>query len=195
MLLFFFDGRFYEDADISNNQSGSETIIYFGGDVTTLQRAADFPESLESYQRFRTCSIRFERDWMVPNSWNSAARILKQDVFHFVKAFNVEVPSLVKIYEELVDSLIPYPDNDKHHLLGYAEPVIQEDPIHLRSTIDSSEETLEALLSEWILLLQISSDDLPSMLWGDTSSLYYTIYKQDLLARQFDKASCIVEFC
>jgi len=50
-----------------------------------------------------------------------------------------------------------------------------------------------AVSGDLMLLLQISSDDLPEMMWGDTSSLYYCISKQDLLAKQFDKIICVHE--
>jgi uncharacterized protein YwqG len=53
----------------------------------------------------------------------------------------------------------------------------------------------DRILAEWMQLLQISSDDGPGMLWGDTSSLYYCIRKDDLIARQFDNAICIEQNC
>jgi uncharacterized protein YwqG len=194
ILLFFFDGRDYEDEVYIPYQTGNETIIYFDGDITLLERASDFPELLDEMQRYRTCSIRFEHNWMLPNSWNATSRTLEQEVFQFVKARNNEIPPLIKIYEQLIDKLIPYPDNDKHHLFGYAEPVIQDDPIYLISRIDADGKTLEELQLEWTLLLQISSDDLPGMLWGDTSSLYYSLRTRDLIAKQFNKAICEMQF-
>src|SRR5262249_48908664 len=91
------------------------------------------------------------------------------------------------------------PDNDadKHHLLGYVQPIIQDDPIYeIVSKIeghDINDEQGKELSKIWMLLLQISSDDGPWMPWVDSGSLYYLIRKDDLIARRFERIACVMQ--
>ena len=39
----------------------------------------------------------------------------------------------------------------------------------------------------WVLLFQMDSDDNADMMWGDLGTLYFTIKKDDLAARRFDR--------
>lgn len=52
---------------------------------------------------------------------------------------------------------------------------------------DPRREALEDGLEDWILLLQLDSDDVVGLEWGDAGMLYYWIRKQDLAAREFDR--------
>jgi uncharacterized protein YwqG len=186
-LLFFYDGLEYLDSPYQPYQKGSETIRYYTGDIAKLERATVFPDALEKFQRYRTCSIIFEADWMLPQWATPAAIELEQKVFGRKEIIEPETP-LAKIYRQVVDELEPYEDQDKHHLFGYPEPIIQDDPLYEIPGDDD-------LLAEWLYLLQISSDDGPGMLWGDTSSLYYCIRYDDLLAKQFENAMCVEQNC
>lgn len=46
---------------------------------------------------------------------------------------------------------------------------------------------------DWILLLQIDSDDDTGMMWGDGGMLYFWIKKEDLKNRAFDKTWMILQ--
>jgi hypothetical protein len=189
-LLFFFDGRDYEDADYQPIQRGSETIIYYTGALASLERAIAFPSSLEEWQRYRPCSIRFEKDWILP-PWGSVATIaLEIELFGRTSVFDPETP-LANAYSEATYKLMPFLDGDKHHMFGYPEPVIQDDPVYSIPGVWDDREIDEELASQWLLLLQISSDNAAEMMWADTSSIYYCIHKDDLIARQFQNALCI----
>jgi Domain of unknown function (DUF1963) len=41
---------------------------------------------------------------------------------------------------------------------------------------------------DWLLLLQIGTDEKAGMMWGDSGQLYVWIRREDLRARRFDKA-------
>ena len=130
----------------------------------------------------------------LPN-WSAAAAIaLEREIFGRVGIYDPILP-LAEVYREMVEELEPPKDHDKHHLLGYPEPIIQDDPVFVFSEIWDGKEVNQQIAAEWMLLLQISSDDVPGMLWGDTSSLYYCIRKDDLMARQFDNAICVEQNC
>jgi uncharacterized protein YwqG len=192
ILFFFYDGREYEDVHYQPFQKGRETIFYYSGDINSLQRAADFPDQLDDFQRYRTCSITFERDWMLPNSGNPAIQALERELFGRVGVYDPPAP-LAEVYRKLAHDLEPRKDHDKHHLLGYAEPAIQDDPLFTIPGAWDGQKIDHRIIGEWIQLLQISSDDGPGMLWADISSVYYCIRKDDLIARHFDDAICIME--
>jgi uncharacterized protein YwqG len=47
--------------------------------------------------------------------------------------------------------------------------------------------------ADWLLLLQIDSDDGAGMMWGDAGRLYFWIRRQDLADRRFDQAWLILQ--
>lgn len=58
---------------------------------------------------------------------------------------------------------------------------------------DPRRKDLEAGAPNWMLLLQIDSDDKTEMMWGDGGMLYVWIRYQDLVRRDFDKAWTILQ--
>ena len=46
---------------------------------------------------------------------------------------------------------------------------------------------LEGGAAEWMLLLQVDTDDEAGWMWGDCGTLYYWIRRPDLLAGRFDR--------
>jgi uncharacterized protein YwqG len=63
---------------------------------------------------------------------------------------------------------------------GYRDPRVSE----LRSGAD-----------DWLLLLQVDTDDNVGWMWGGSGTIYYWIRKQDLLAARFDRAWMILQCC
>ena len=49
--------------------------------------------------------------------------------------------------------------------------------------------------ADWLLLLQLDTDDEIGWMWGDTGTIYYWIRRQDLLAARFDQAWMIFQCC
>ena len=52
---------------------------------------------------------------------------------------------------------------------------------------------LEKNAQDWILLLQVDSDDDAQMMWGDVGMLYFWIRRQDLERSDFGNAWCILQ--
>ncbi len=52
---------------------------------------------------------------------------------------------------------------------------------------DPRAKQLESGADDWVLLLQLDTDDNTDVMWGDVGMLYYWIRQQDLLARRFDR--------
>jgi len=49
--------------------------------------------------------------------------------------------------------------------------------------------------ADWLLLLQLDTDDEIGWMWGDTGTIYYWIRRQDLLTARFDQAWMIFQCC
>jgi len=54
-------------------------------------------------------------------------------------------------------------------------------------------ERLKSDAANWLLLLQIASDDRAGMMWGDVGNLYVWIHRDALRARRFEEARVIVQ--
>jgi len=52
---------------------------------------------------------------------------------------------------------------------------------------DPRRKALESGADDWMLLLQLDSDNTGEFMWGDAGMLYYWIWKQDLAANRFDR--------
>ncbi len=101
-----------------------------------------------------------------------------------------------------------YGDEPFHHLGGYVDPIQSEDmdlDCQLASNglfcgdetgyNDERAKELEAGREEWVLLLEIDSDDDVDMMWGDGGTLYFWIRKSDLKAKNFDDVWMILQCC
>ena len=93
-----------------------------------------------------------------------------------------------------------------HHLFGYPSPVQGNDMdldcqlvSHNLYCGDASEyrdpraKELEAGRRDWILLLQLDTDDDTGMMWGDCGMLYFWIRRHDLEKGHFDKCWMILQ--
>jgi hypothetical protein len=86
-------------------------------------------------------------------------------------------------------------DHSPHHRIGgYALPKagsVTKEAAHVLAPGDgdTAKEERRALLSDLVMLLQIDSDGRAAMEWGDTGRLYWLIRREDLAARDFDKAT------
>jgi uncharacterized protein YwqG len=105
---------------------------------------------------------------------------------------------------ELCSSI--FENQPAHQLLGYPSPV-QGNDMDLDSQLasnglycgdasgynDPKTKKLESGRYEWILLLQLDSDDDTEMMWGDVGKLYFWIRKNDLKNRNFSNVWMILQ--
>lgn len=94
----------------------------------------------------------------------------------------------------------------QHHLFGYPSP-IQSGDMDLECQLaanglfcgnesgykDPRRAALEAGRTDWVLLLQLDTDDDAGMMWGDAGMLYFWIRKQDLQEGRFDRCWMILQ--
>jgi uncharacterized protein YwqG len=64
------------------------------------------------------------------------------------------------------------------HLFGYSQNI--QDPI--KEEMNFSDEEYD----DWLVLLQLDSEESSDMMWGDDGKLYFMIHKEDLKNKNFD---------
>jgi uncharacterized protein YwqG len=90
------------------------------------------------------------------------------------------------------------PNNPNHHLLGHSDNVQGDMQLEAQLVTnglycgnatgynDPRRKLLESGADDWILLLQLDSDEAAGFMWGDLGMLYYWIRRQDLAEARFD---------
>lgn len=58
---------------------------------------------------------------------------------------------------------------------------------------DPRAEALKDNAKDWVLLLQVDSDEAGGWMWGDSGMIYYWIRRDDLCARRFDRTWLILQ--
>jgi uncharacterized protein YwqG len=102
-------------------------------------------------------------------------------------------------YIELCES--SWNDAPKHQLFGHASPVQNEMELECdfhrrgeKERWDLPPERFIAAARDWVLLMQVDSDDGkdgPGWMWGDLGIVYFWIHREDLKAGAFDKVISI----
>ena len=110
----------------------------------------------------------------------------------------------IDAYNDLCESV--FGEKPKHHLFGYPwceqgnlmdlECQLVTHGIYLgdgEGYQSKEAKKLEKGREEWILLLQLDSDDDTDMMWGDLGKLYFWIRREDLKAMRFDEVWMILQ--
>jgi uncharacterized protein YwqG len=195
-LAFFYDMIDYpwglDPADL-----GGWRVMHFEGDPTSLVRTPRpraGGEQEEEELEFVPATLKFSAEVTLPS----------EELIDFVAAGLEE--SAQEDYSEFLEEILPPEGEPHHHLLGHAQ-VIQHPSMALDcqfashglyygdpSGYDEAEaKKLEPGASDWMLLLQLDTDDDLGFLWGDCGRLYFWIRHQDLDNRRFDKAWIICQ--
>jgi uncharacterized protein YwqG len=102
---------------------------------------------------------------------------------------------------------IDFPEGYGHHLLGYPQEIqgsmqlecqLASHGIYCGDSQGQNQtqvQELAATASDWILLLQIDTDDNVNWMWGDCGRLYFWIKQADLVAQKFDAVWMILQCC
>ncbi|MCA0429017.1 MAG: DUF1963 domain-containing protein [Bacteroidetes bacterium] len=159
-------------------------IVYIAESKETVKH--NFPSDLESHSIFKPNRLTYSDSLSIP-TWE----------------------------EDSINGLIDDADSDNYfelsggsenQILGYANCV--QGTMELECQLvtnglycgDASgyenplRKELEAGASDWLLLLQIDSEEEKAgMMWGDCGKIYFWIKKSDLLKKNFDNAWCILQ--
>ncbi len=180
-ILYFFYSAEQEAWGFDIRDKDKFKVYYFEGNLKELARQK-FPAGLKEYSRYSPCMLSFLPDLSLPN-WEQSyvSKRLSQK----------EMDS----YFDLVDELT----GETNKLLGHSDNI--QGPMELECELvtnglycgdgsgysDPRAKELEKNKDNWILLLQVDSNEEAGMMWGDAGRLYYWIRKDDLKNQRFDR--------
>jgi len=182
-FLFFF-------YDVDQNAWGGDPndkdhwrVLFHSSSAADLRRIG-VPAKLKEPEIWRQCRVRFSTQVTVPDEPPHG------------------VPDDEEQYFRLKEYLGAYMTH--HQLLGHESPVQDDvklecqsvaDRIHRVNASGSQEWRKESKRrrEDWILLLQVDSDENAKMMWGDLGRLYFCIQKQDLQDHRFDRVWMILQ--
>ncbi len=138
------------------------------------------------------CQINFQAGLTLPHI---GSRIYQQ--FDNLVDLNNEQADAYFAYMHEIE-LLGQPTRCNHHLLGHSSNVQGDMQLEAQLVTnglycgnpagykDARAKELEAGVDDWVLLLQLDSDDTANIMWGDVGMLYFWIRKQDLAQNRFD---------
>jgi uncharacterized protein YwqG len=190
--LFFFYDASQQAWGFDPKHRGLSKVFHSAG-VPLARTAA--PRKLAEAGRFKSCSLRFACAWSVAGfmARESAGLELSEK----------EEESCDDL-EEAIGREIGI-EGTRHQLLGRADPVQNEMELECQLASngvycgnpegfrDPRVKNLKKGAADWLLLLQIDSDEAADMMWGDLGRVYFWIRKQDLAAGNFDAVWTILQ--
>ncbi len=173
-------------------------VVYVDSPAADLVRTQPPPELPEASRALRWSALSFAAGVSLPDPSDSAFDAL---------GVNLDADEAEQQYRALADRIAGQgPSDSYHHLLGYPQ-VIQND-MRIEAQLAShgvyvggprgyegaQAGALEAGKADWVLLLQLDTDESgPGWMWGDSGTLFFWIRKQDLAARNFGAAWMILQ--
>jgi len=144
--------------------------------------------------------MTFSAGITIPSMWTRPFNKLKQ------RAKLSEAES--DLYHEYFFSLHPEDRHrGNHHLLGHSDNVQGDMQLEAQLVTnglycgnssgykDPRRAELEPGADDWLLLLQLDTDNGAGFMWGDSGMLYYWIRKQDLALQNFDDVWMTLQCC
>ena len=183
-------GMLYVFYDCADGGWGSEPqdrdgfrVWYYDGDRAFLRRQEN-----PAGQGFPTAALRCGRRWEIPDRECWLMRDYWWEDFENIA------------WWERWDK---FTGEKRHKLLGHSDNIqgamelqcqLASHGIPYRAAGAQQEEALTAGAADWVLLLQVDSDERCAMRWGrGTGRFYVWIRKQDLAARDFSRCWVVVQ--
>lgn len=180
LLSFFFNSDAFFERRQPDNTGAMSWQVWYTQNPSQVQRVS-VPELIAVQRRYRTSTITFSPEITLPDysqfDSTSIERLgltqpLTQDeerAYHDVQA-------------HLLSTAGPTQHVPRHRMLGYPD-VVQWDMY----------DDLNGSATDWRLLFQMDSDDIPTTNWGDTGRIYFWIRSQDLHNRDFSRVQLILQ--
>ncbi|WP_338841181.1 YwqG family protein [Flavobacterium ginsenosidimutans] len=152
--------------------------FYWNGNFEELKRC-DFPIDLPKYSRFKPTAVEIKHEVNLPCYEDEIYEELEdgEDEKFWEKVY----------YSGSINKLLGYSDNIQGEMELECELVTNGlycgDPSGYN---DPRAESLEKNAKDWLLLLQIDSNEKNEMMWGDGGRLYFWIKKEDLSKINFE---------
>lgn len=188
MLWFFYDAQQETFGDDPADRGGWR-IFFKDSDPGQLQRTPA-PAKLPATSRFHPCSVRFASEITLTQQPQ-----LEIPGLDWTEAEQKQYDGLLSTFPDAADHASIH-----HRLLGYPDTL--QDDMRLQCQLlshgvtDESDPRAAALSKsamDWLLLLQIDSDEHAGMNWGNSGMLYYWIERTDLQQQRFDDTWLVLQ--
>lgn len=159
--------------------------VYCSLDTTNLEPKL-VPSDLEDYDTYMSCELNFSQSYSLPEGKNDFV----------MKTLNTD--------EQEIYRLLKYPVTN-HKIFGYANSIQGEMELECQLVTngiycgdpsgyqDPKRKELEKDAKDWLLLLQVDTDEKAHMMWGDCGRLYFWIKKTDLEKLNFEDTWVILQ--
>lgn len=183
-LLSFFYCSNQENWGYDPADKGSFKVFYT--ENTNGVEIRDFPEEINTAGVFLPNRIDFETVLSIPGcSDETIAALMNPDDFERYSEISRGLDNQVFGYANAIQGEMELECQLVTNGLYCGDGTGYEDP---------ARKELEPGKEDWILLLQIDSEEEKTgMMWGDCGRIYFWIKKQDLANRDFDKAWCVLQ--
>lgn len=179
-LYFFYDSESQPWGGDPSDRLGWQ-VLYHQGDISSLIRSKlvwSRDSVIESRMKFPLCHLSFANELTIPN-WESSE----------IREAGIEWKDALDKYSKIERKFSPRSSN---RMLGHPD-TIQGEMRHycvrgsmgIRDNAPSMRDEVRALMTDWRLLLQVTSDPNLKAIWGDVGNIYYWMRKQDLVDYQF----------
>lgn len=191
LLSFFYDAE-QRTWGFDPKDAGSWKVFYFDGDFASLIRVR-FPDSLPAHGQFEAGRLSFKQETSLPPPDAGCMDQLElsdeEKTAHF--AFFEDSEEMTK--------------GPRHQMFGHPYQIQGEMQLECQLVSngiycgtpegysDPRSQELEEGADDWMLLLQVDSDDDAGMMWGDMGCIYFWIRKQSLEHRRFDEVWMILQ--
>lgn len=186
-LSFFYDAQQQTFGDNPADRNGWK-VFYFPPDAKMSDSIV--PSDVPQNARYKPCALTYASELTVPLQPNLERPKLAWS------------PTDEKAYEGFLSSVQSAPGNTapRHKLLGYPDTI--QDDMRIQCQLmshgvtdpnDPKAAALQAGANNWILLLQVDSDERIGMRWGSAGMLYYWIERDDLANKRFDNVWVVLQ--
>lgn len=191
LLSFFYDAE-QRTWGFDPKDAGSWKVFYFDGDFASLIRT-ESPASLPAHGQFEAGRLSFKQESSLP--------ALDAGCVDQIGLSDDEKNTLYAFFEESEEVT----EGPRHQMFGHPYQIQGEMQLEcqlasngiycgtLEGYSDPRSKELEAGADDWMLLLQVDSDDDAGMMWGDMGCIYFWIRRQSLEQRQFDEVWMILQ--
>lgn len=190
-LLSFFYAAEEQPWGFDPEHKGGWRVLCIDEQAVNLVRKEP-PENIDEETSYEASAISFSSCWTLP-PWGS--KICEEMGFSAAKM------------DSYVDMLEKIQEGPCHQLFGYPAQIQGDMQLECQLVSnglycgdgsgynDPRRFELQKGVEDWVLLLQLGSDEIAEMMWGDCGRLYFWIRRQDLIERRFDKAWMILQCC
>lgn len=180
-LFFFYDSE-QRTWGFDPNDKDSWRVIFYDGESSDISRRNKPSDDFDLYQ---PCIVSFHESVSFPE-WNGSE----------IDALLIgeELDSYADFIEAFSESPLCCSENQ---ILGHPNPMQSDMRLECqlvtngiycgdaKGHLDKRRKILEPGAKDWLLLLQLDSDDGAEMMWGDYGRLYFWIREQDVFDRNF----------